>query len=433
MASFYPTANGNFSNKQGDACQDCPAAAPPGCDSLIDPTKNPAGGYYRNPTTTSNGKLHDLLSTMIAPTGADWPWWVCARKCAELKKCVYWALHERPTIKRKCALYEKEYASEGLVAGSTTKSTPALNSAGMSSDACIPDAAKCTGDTYYKDPVYTGSPWALASAASCEACPAGKAIKVGTRDNGHLERACIVTTTTTAATPTVIPVATTVKNAPTTAASTDPPAATSTPAPPKAKIVDNGVAGCKSYNQCTACMGDCDVDADCAGTLKCFLRKGATAWDTVPGCAATGTVQGHDYCYAHTPHAGDTDRAPDTGSPGETGDVNGGSAGTPTNPLWDWVNGTTVSVVTGVRQQWHRVTVDVQGPATSELASTNPFKDYRFDVVFRLQGSTPELSPWMQRQTASTAVVKVLGFWPDVCVFEIVSIVQYIWRSVVLI
>ena len=44
------------------------------------------------------------------------------------------------------------------------------------------------------------------------------------------------------------------------------------------------------------------------------------------------------------------------------------------------------SAVWGDLQQWHRMSVDVGGPATSEGAATNPFKDYRFQATFRLQG-----------------------------------------------
>ena len=41
------------------------------------------------------------------------------------------------------------------------------------------------------------------------------------------------------------------------------------------------------------CSGDCDVDADCYGTMKCFQRNGT---ETVPGCSGTGT-SGVDYCH----------------------------------------------------------------------------------------------------------------------------------------
>lgn len=42
------------------------------------------------------------------------------------------------------------------------------------------------------------------------------------------------------------------------------------------------------------CQGQCDSDADCADTLKCFERTGT---QTVPGCTGTG-VTGRAYCYS---------------------------------------------------------------------------------------------------------------------------------------
>ncbi len=36
----------------------------------------------------------------------------------------------------------------------------------------------------------------------------------------------------------------------------------------------------------------------------------------------------------------------------------------------------------GELKRWHKITLDFEGPNTSELASTNPFSDYRLDVTF---------------------------------------------------
>ena len=63
-------------------------------------------------------------------------------------------------------------------------------------------------------------------------------------------------------------------------------------------VVDKGIAGCKPHAPCSACEGDCDVDADCKGALQCFKR---TPPQPVPGCstagyAMSGTVH-HDYCF----------------------------------------------------------------------------------------------------------------------------------------
>ena len=67
---------------------------------------------------------------------------------------------------------------------------------------------------------------------------------------------------------------------------------------PTTPIVDNGGSGCTSDNQCSACQGDCDSDSDCQPGLKCWQRSQPD--QTVPGCAKTGYVQSHDYCYDPT-------------------------------------------------------------------------------------------------------------------------------------
>lgn len=44
------------------------------------------------------------------------------------------------------------------------------------------------------------------------------------------------------------------------------------------------------------------------------------------------------------------------------------------------------AVVSGELKAWHRVTLTVPGPETSETAATNPFRDYRLDVEFSRPG-----------------------------------------------
>lgn len=46
--------------------------------------------------------------------------------------------------------------------------------------------------------------------------------------------------------------------------------------------------------------------------------------------------------------------------------------------------------ISGELKVWHKVTLAFDGPETSELASPNPFTDYRLDVVFRRSGSAKE-------------------------------------------
>ena len=62
-------------------------------------------------------------------------------------------------------------------------------------------------------------------------------------------------------------------------------------------LVDHGPNGCLG-RACKKCHGDCDVDVDCAGDLRCFKR--VKAKDLVPGCATASNVDtssDRDYCY----------------------------------------------------------------------------------------------------------------------------------------
>ena len=46
---------------------------------------------------------------------------------------------------------------------------------------------------------------------------------------------------------------------------------------------------------CDKCSGDCDKDADCHGTMKCFQRAHD---EPVPGCDTVGMISAWDYCYS---------------------------------------------------------------------------------------------------------------------------------------
>lgn len=60
-----------------------------------------------------------------------------------------------------------------------------------------------------------------------------------------------------------------------------------------------GSNACTPTTKCSACLGDCDTDADCLSGLKCFQRDDTTP---VPGCAigGRGDVAVGDYCYDPT-------------------------------------------------------------------------------------------------------------------------------------
>ena len=48
-----------------------------------------------------------------------------------------------------------------------------------------------------------------------------------------------------------------------------------------------------------ACIGECDDDIQCAGTLGCFQRSNG---EPIPGCTGNGEEPHWDYCY--DPHDG---------------------------------------------------------------------------------------------------------------------------------
>ena len=52
-----------------------------------------------------------------------------------------------------------------------------------------------------------------------------------------------------------------------------------------------GQEGCNN-GSCNACEGDCDTDADCAGSLKCFERDNQ---DGIPGCSDVGDGYAGEY------------------------------------------------------------------------------------------------------------------------------------------
>ena len=43
-----------------------------------------------------------------------------------------------------------------------------------------------------------------------------------------------------------------------------------------------------------ACIGECDDDIQCAGTLGCFQRSNG---EPIPGCTGNGEEPHWDYCY----------------------------------------------------------------------------------------------------------------------------------------
>ena len=64
-----------------------------------------------------------------------------------------------------------------------------------------------------------------------------------------------------------------------------------TPATSSKTLYSTNAAGCGSKG-CVQCEGDCDSDADCAGSLTCFKRDGL---ESVPGCGSGG-LEGEKAC-----------------------------------------------------------------------------------------------------------------------------------------
>lgn len=76
------------------------------------------------------------------------------------------------------------------------------------------------------------------------------------------------------------------------------------------------------YGPFGACKGDCDSDADCAGTMVCYQRDGDTP---VPGCWGFGTWD-VDYCIPSSLVLGDEQRQDEpTSKPTEAGNTPTGS------------------------------------------------------------------------------------------------------------
>ena len=56
--------------------------------------------------------------------------------------------------------------------------------------------------------------------------------------------------------------------------------------------------------ECGMCVGDCDADSDCAGSLRCAQRSGG---EDVPGCAwkegdEAEKADNNDFCEFHFKH-----------------------------------------------------------------------------------------------------------------------------------
>eukprot|EP00397_Hematodinium_sp_SG-2012_P052551 GEMP01062185.1.p1 GENE.GEMP01062185.1~~GEMP01062185.1.p1 ORF type:complete len:185 (+),score=8.78 GEMP01062185.1:71-625(+) len=60
-------------------------------------------------------------------------------------------------------------------------------------------------------------------------------------------------------------------------------------------VINKGDDGCSIAQPCNLCEGDCDVDADCKGSLKCYQRFGNEKSDF--GCGITGLQEYYDYCH----------------------------------------------------------------------------------------------------------------------------------------
>jgi len=56
--------------------------------------------------------------------------------------------------------------------------------------------------------------------------------------------------------------------------------------------IEGGDAAAGGLYPIPSCAGDCDIDADCQGSLTCFFRAG---FDNVPGCSGFGD-EDYDYC-----------------------------------------------------------------------------------------------------------------------------------------
>lgn len=72
-----------------------------------------------------------------------------------------------------------------------------------------------------------------------------------------------------------------------------------TPAPATSSNVLRYRGSCGVNSPCGKCVGDCNSDDDCQGTLKCFHRTNSNPFEAVPGCQGTGGRL-TDFCYDAT-------------------------------------------------------------------------------------------------------------------------------------
>ena len=76
---------------------------------------------------------------------------------------------------------------------------------------------------------------------------------------------------------------------------TETPMGTMPPTMPVEELPALSDGACSPESPCGMCVGDCNDDSDCEGTMECFRRSGNSE-NPVPGCSGTG-VAGRDYCF----------------------------------------------------------------------------------------------------------------------------------------
>jgi len=55
-------------------------------------------------------------------------------------------------------------------------------------------------------------------------------------------------------------------------------------------LLNSEIKKCSEGSPCEICTGDCDLDAQCAGSLICFQRPWHKPYKPVPGCLGQGVA-----------------------------------------------------------------------------------------------------------------------------------------------
>lgn len=212
-------------------------------------------------------------------------------------------------------------------------------------------------------------------------------------------------------------------------------------------LVYKGGSGCTPSSPCDKCEGDCDSDADCKGTFKCYQRSYST--NPVPGCEVGGSGDrgSIDYCYEPCPDGSEVSAIGCRGtlasvlaSTSETCGITDGSldifvnTAIAANEIYDMQSSdftaktltTTAAQINGkLRANSISVTGDIEaGSLTGEIVTGNNIKDNSIDMT-KVKGLS-SYNRYQHNQAGSNPVYDKTGYlninnvnyWPSAVIFD---------------